>query len=154
MNVQYVGKRFGKLVDCVNSEVCSKCPIDLWKSDFHLEDRGCKDNGVNGCCRDCGRYSGYFTSKSCFFKKGEYSRAVGHLKRLYGYTKEYGFFDFEKKVCKLPRHRRSETCLSHHCEPIAKALRKKHGKLIMELLYSYVDYIIGMRKGKIWQVLR
>lgn len=71
-----------------------------------------------GCCGGCSSAAGYFSRYD--FKDGavdekEFKQQLRVLKRKFGWTKKDGFYQ-EGLGCKLPRARRSITCLCYTCD--------------------------------------
>ena len=58
-----------------------------------------------GCCSRCYRYNGHFMS----------TIGLLELKKQYKFDDLYGWFDPENRCCKLPRSKRSITCLGFCC---------------------------------------
>ncbi len=102
---------FGELFDEHNKIVCSDCPCapEKGENNYHSKKRG--------CCTSCATNNGYFD-----FSMGA-SETI--LRKKYKFTKSYGFFNNQKKECKLPRNMRSSTCLGHSCFDLYKKLKLK-----------------------------
>ena len=72
-----------------------------------------------GCCSLCRENNGYYANLT---KKNR--ARLEKVKKKYGFG-EYGFFDIDKKECKLPRYLRSQTCLFHTCSKLKRELSPK-----------------------------
>jgi len=82
-----------------NKTTCSSCP---------------KQKEV-GCCLNCAHTDGYFDGFSLYDNPVAQEQLI-KLKKSYGFSKKYGFFDIKKHCCKLPRKNRSCLCLSYCCK--------------------------------------
>jgi len=95
--VKFILNRYKKL--------CPKVCPEYWKK----LNTGKKINA--GCCVKCVENKGY-----------HYKEDLDKIKRFIKFDKDYGFFDTDKKCCKLPVHLRSVKCLRYHCNPLIETL--------------------------------
>lgn len=94
-------------------------------------------HGPKGCCAACGYQEGYLKWRddhphnSPQFLKG--------LKELYGFTEKDGFWS--PQGCKLPREKRSNTCLRYACHDLVKAAGRKYHFGDPQWRYNYTQGI-------------
>jgi hypothetical protein len=106
-------------------EVCSKVDDCYWNraTDLHRIKRP-----RHGCCSDCGKTRGYFSFSVCRDSDTVQSNAQHRaLQEMFGFSEENGYFDPDKKECKLPRQLRSITCLAFVCQRLQNAMVQKFG---------------------------
>lgn len=117
-------KLSNELEEIFNVGLCNNCPS------VKHEKCGWSDN--RGCCSFCGIHKGFFIHT--------YKRAK-IIRTIFKFDKEYGFFDAEKKCCKLPWHMRSNQCLSYMCEDLANTI----GDINCTRVYKIVDRIYDIK---------
>ena len=83
----------------LNEQVCSKC----------------FENG-KGCCKNCADCQGYFGFNIEKFGRQACEKELENLKEEYKFDTNLGFLDVANKNCKLPREKRSWTCLKYVCD--------------------------------------
>ena len=115
--MEYV-QRVGNILDQSCSQVCPECAVPAWKNKE-------QKNSIAGCCACCAREDGYLR---------EYN--ISYLKRKYNFDKKYGFFNVEHKLCLLPRHYRSETCLSYLCQALRDKIGTQNTKQVRKIAHK------------------
>ena len=114
--IKRLANHLGKLMDEKNAKICSDCKLAYIDNKVILTVKEAREvdrieSKEAGCCSKCEDF--YWRVNVGTATRGKQLRKqLRKLKRLYGYDDYYHFFDTEKKCCKLPRHKRSSTCLS------------------------------------------
>ena len=116
--------------------------------DFRCDFKNCRqDNGGMCCCGNCAQYVGYI--KHRFFSV--YGNDKHKENEMLYYANKYhlgtGFWR-KNKGCNLPRHRRSNTCLTYNCRGNFTVEESLVMRLISEWKNppSYIDKLIIMLK--------
>ena len=127
-----IGNEFKKF----NKNVCSDCPkagANHWTT---IE---------RGCCESCFVNNGYFNN---LYSKKTWSlndkKLFEDLSKRYGFNQIYGFFDNNKKSCKIRRSFRSFLCVRYCCDACDEKLDKV---LIWDLASDYAN--IKKRLGEL-----
>jgi len=123
-----------------NKEKCANCRRRDWGCHKKHSYRGKVLN--NGCCVTCAANEGWFQTFSYtgsgyykeLFRSGEQGK---NLKRMFGFSKIWGFFDPEAKRCKLPCQLRSATCNRYCCDSRLEKLSQPVAKNIQLIKDKY-----------------
>lgn len=132
----------------INAEVCSKCSTE-----------------DGGCCKNCKENNGYFKHE-LFYNwdrtRGKYHidmccnngiydalrwhlfEEINQLKKEYVFDEQDGFLDKEKKCCRLPRWKRSITCLAYVCSRIKLSPDGRVGELIDKIKKIRIKHCIAV----------
>jgi hypothetical protein len=129
-----------KIFAPLNKKYCSNC---ICNERYGNETILWKESG-RGCCANCASNRGYFISNDI-----DKNKQVEKLKKRYNFDKEYGFFDNINKCCKLPRIRRSHTCLGFTCSDLRHKVEIENKVLAYELYHAG----FGHREGKLGRKL-
>ncbi len=127
-----IGDIYEIIFNKINSEVCANCPKASYTT---IEEAQKNDDYLSkeaGCCSLCAIQNGYLEI------------AVEKLNKL-GFNKKYGFFDPNKKACKLPRKLRSSTCLKFVCDAISHHISEINNG-ILDLLNSLNNKTSALQK--------
>jgi len=103
-NKEELIKLSAELFDDINCKVCGECDRNT-----HGKTRG--------CCEYCVEHNGYFRNNEI--------KNIKDLKKEYNFDNKLGFWD---KGCKLPREKRSLTCLYYCCEKLEDEVIKIKGR--------------------------
>lgn len=99
--------KIGEMFARYNEGICAICP-----EQGYLIDRG---ESHKGCCNYCGSSRGYY-------KKHTLNIYNSMNLESYYINFEDGYFNSATQRCNLPRHLRSETCLSYFCVHIKRKI--------------------------------
>ena len=128
------------IFDNLNTSICADCPEancktmkeyrgkDIWK---------CRSKEM-GCCSFCAKKKGHLDHHK--------TNPSFDLVKSY-FDKTYGFFDNDKKTCKLPREVRSDCCQRYTCDSMKKVLIDKYGKNILKVINYLCDEINKERRN-------
>ena len=101
-----------------------------------------------GCCCRCNEFLGYLefcdTEFHTYCNSGLYSTKEGMkllklLQKKYKWTESWGFFSRKEKHCKLPREKRSITCLKYACDGVEAVLGRELIKRIEKLCHRIYE---------------
>lgn len=150
--IKYYTDILGHIFDNINKEICSDCPLARRKTVLEVEGRYGFEiwSKEAGCCSSCKKYMGHFSdvNNGSPIEYMECKQVLERLKKKYKYDdKLYGFFDSLKKECKLPREKRSLTCLRYNCNFIRKKLEDKFGSQVYNMLNWCFSKIEDIREG-------
>lgn len=139
--IKKLADRLGEITDPINEKLCSKCPDKHWGK---CDNKNCNYCKTAGCCSDCGDYKGYLKWQDkliglTVFGLGLTNTMLKDMKLLRYYNKKSGFFDLKNKKCKLPRYKRSITCLSFTCGAMIKKLGKRKEREIIDICAKIDD---------------
>jgi len=131
----------GEIYDSLNSTMCSDCPEAHAKTQKECDAKYLFEWRTKemGCCTFCAKKEGHLGHH-------ETDPEFKSLKRYFG--KKYGFFDNEKKTCKLPRELRSSCCLGYTCTTMKNELVKKHGKEVLGQIHKLMEQIHNERRAE------
>jgi hypothetical protein len=124
-----------EIFDGINMRICSKCP------------KTTQSNKPTGCCVKCATNDGYYAFINAFPTNNPsfcIHEVIIKIKKEFKFNKNYGFFNNDIKKCKLPRHLRSNTCLSYTCDDM-KLSKEQHSQakesvLIIKLIKKELNF--------------
>src|SRR5579863_880610 len=94
--------------------VCGDCPVAHCRTSTVARCRGTIYSKQAGCCSEFAHSRAYLRRPD---KMNEiaYHKKFEELCKQFGWDWVWGFFDNDKKACKLPRYYRSRTCQVYTC---------------------------------------
>lgn len=120
--IGYLATAFDHLFTDESTTRCAKAPAEC---DAHWATE-------NGCCANCASNNGFFQHAA--ESSGDQLR---ELKKKFGFSKTYGYFDNKNKRCNLPRARRSMTCLRFCCTPKLNKISDPMARALAEIRDYY-----------------
>lgn len=129
-----------------NNTICSTCSGNVVHKETVFVDR--YPNGefitdlvrYDTCCRRCASNNGYF---SVYDEGTNVNMILRMIANVTKHNKLYGYLDYSKKACSLPREIRSNTCLRFFCSK-----GEKERKLVQPILLK-----INKIRSNLWKTL-
>lgn len=116
-----ITKQIDKIFE--GSKSCTDCPRAQCRTVTVAKCRGTIYSKQAGCCSMCSENKAYFAGRGGDLNNS-FNKKFEILKDKFGWDWIHGFFDMERKSCKLPRYYRSHVCQRYLCGSLGEEIQK------------------------------